>query len=302
MISKQLGSTGEKVPAIGIGTWKLGINPEEEVKAIRDGISHGMRLIDTAEMYHTEQIVADAIRSEKGVFVATKVSPNHFSHDDVIKACNQSLKNLGVKTIDLYQLHWPNPSIPIAQTMGAMEQLVKDGKIRHIGVSNFSVDELKEAQGVMKSNEIVSNQLEYSIFARTIEDEILPYCQKERITVIAYSPLARGELYAKGTSAFDALSAIAKKKGRSISQIALNWLISKPNVIAIPKASSHEHMVENSNSCDFKLDGEDLEKIDSLKTDFKPVSKRLTKFTKRTSNVWADLMDKREGFRSKYKI
>ncbi len=297
MISKQLGKTGITVPAIGIGTWKLGINPEDEIKAIKDGISHGMTLIDTAEMYHTETIVGQAIRSEKGVFVATKVSPNHFGYEDVISACNRSLQNLGIKTIDLYQLHWPNPNIPIAQTMRAMEQLVKEGKIRHIGVCNFDVDELKEAQEATKSNEIVSNQVEYSVFARDIEEGVLQYCNKQKITIIAYSPLARGELYNEGTDAFDILGKIAKRHKRTISQVALNWLISKPYVIAIPKAASHQHMVENANSCDFKLSKEDLDDIDSIKTNFRPVSSRLNKFTKSTSSVWANLMDKSENFR-----
>lgn len=302
MISKELGKTTEKVPAIGIGTWKLGINPEEEVKSIKYGISKGMRLIDTAEMYHTENIVAQAIRSKKGIFVATKASPHHFHYDDVINSCNQSLSNLRVSSIDLYQLHWPNPNIPIQETMKAMEQLVKDGKIRHIGVCNFTVDELKEARGVMKSNEIVSNQVEYSVFARGIEDEVLPYCQKEGITVIAYSPLAMGKLTEKGTKAYEVLSSIANAHSKTISQIALNWLISKRNVIAIPKASSSEHMIENAGSCDFKLTKSDLQKIDSINTNYRPISGRINKFTKSTSSVWSSLMDKREGFRSKYKL
>ena len=143
---KYLGNTKEKIPEVGIGTWKLGVNPEKEINALRAGIDAGMRFIDTAEMYGTEWVVARAIKNEEEVFLATKVSPSHFSYNDVIKACDRSLKSLGARQIGLYQLHWPNHSVPIRETMRAMEALVDAGKIRHIGVSNFTVKEFQEAQ------------------------------------------------------------------------------------------------------------------------------------------------------------
>ena len=134
---KGLNGTKEKVSEIGIGTWKMGANPEKEKEAIKVAIANGMRFVDTAEMYATEWIVANGIKNQKKIFVATKVSPSHFSYDDVIHACDESLRNLDVKQIDLYQLHWPNHSIPIKETMSAMEHLVDTGKIRHIGVMQF---------------------------------------------------------------------------------------------------------------------------------------------------------------------
>ncbi len=301
MIYKLLGRTKEKVPAIGMGSWKLGMDPAKEMQAIKNGIANGMNLIDTAEMYHSENIVGEAVKGEE-VFIATKVSPNHFHYDDVINSCNQSLRNLGVKAIDLYQLHWPNPNIPITETMRAMERLMKDGKIRHIGVSNFSVGELKAAQDAMKSYEIVSNQLEYSVFARRIEEDILPYCMHSGITVIAYSPLAMGKVMQKGTKAYDILDSIAKKHKKTVPQVALNWVVSRPHVIAIPKAGNPQHPAENAGSCEFDLDKEDLRLIDTIESNYMPISSTLNAFTKRTSTLWSGLMDKRESFRSKFKI
>ncbi|MDE1768074.1 MAG: aldo/keto reductase [Candidatus Micrarchaeota archaeon] len=301
MIYKKLGRTGEKIPAIGMGTWKLGANPEDEIHAIREGIRLGMNFVDTAEMYHTEQIVGEALKGQDDVFVATKVSPDHLRYKDVIKACDQSLKTMGIKTIDLYQIHWPNPNIPISQTMQAMERLVKEGKIRHIGVSNFLPEELVEAQEAMKSNEIVSNQVEYSVLARDIEKELLQICTKAGITVIAYSPLARGSVYNGKDKAFSILDKIAKKHNKTIAQVSLSWVIEKEDVIAIPKTASPDHMAENASASEFKLDKEDLEQIDSIRTGFMPISRRLNRFTKRTSILWSKLMEKRESLR-KFKI
>lgn len=302
MLFKELGCTGEKIPALGIGTWKMGADPETDIRSIRTALDLGMRFIDTAEMYHCEEVVGKAIESENGVFIATKVSPHHFHYSDVINSCNGSLKRLGIKTIDLYMLHWPNPNIPIAETMKAMEQLVKDGKIRYIGVSNFSTREIKEAQEAMKSNEIVSNEVEYSLFCRNIEDEILPFCKKEKITVIAYSPLARGRILDMQTKAFKILDSVAKRNKKSISQIALNWAISKPGVVAIPKAGDPAHSAENAGACDFRLSNADRNALESIETDYNPVSSRLNGFTKRSSSLWSGLMDKREKLRSKWKI
>ena len=146
MMLRRLGGTSENIPELGIGTWKMGSSPETEIAAIRKAISLKMGLVDTAEMYGNERMVGRAIEGQKGLFIATKVSPHHFRHDDVIRACRESLSKLGVKAIDLYQLHWPNHSVPIRETMRAMEDLVDAGKIRHIGVSNFSIREFQEAQ------------------------------------------------------------------------------------------------------------------------------------------------------------
>ncbi len=262
---KELGSTGEKVSAIGIGTWKMGANPEDDVSAIRYALDNGVNLVDTAEMYGTEPLVGKAVAGRKDAFIATKVSPHHFGHDDVIRACDESLRRLGTDHIDLYQLHWPNSSIPIKETMRAMEELMESGKIRHIGVSNFSVKEFEEAQAALGNSRIVSNQVEYSVLVREPEDEILDYCDRNRITLIAYSPLARGAIrqrkYAELSSI---LGSIGEKHGKSAEQVALNWLISKKQVVAIPKSSSVAHMKENAGSADFNLSGDEIGSINDF--------------------------------------
>ena len=263
MRTKKLGRTGEEIPAIGQGTWKMGHEMAADILALKAGIEAGMRFIDTAEMYGSEPVVREAALGED-VFIATKVSPSHFSHDAVIKACDQSLKKLGVKRIDLYQLHWPNPSIPIEETMGAMEELVSDGKIRYIGISNFSVDQTIEAQHALKSNEIVSNQVEYNLLSRGIEDELLDYCRKEGITLIAYSPFARGEMFdGRYKAQLGLLAEIGNKYGVTPAQVALNWLISKAPVVAIPKAASRDHAMENAAAAGFELTKNEVDRIGS---------------------------------------
>jgi len=252
----ELGKTGEKVPAIGFGTWKLG---NDGIGAIKRSIELGANFIDTAEMYGNEDIVGKAVKGSDA-FIATKVSPHHLHYDDVIKACRTSMQLLGVKKIDLYQIHWPNPAIPIKETMKAMEKLVDEGMIRHIGVSNFSLSELKEAQGAMSKYDIVSNQVEYNIMVRGIEDGLLQFCRKEKITVIAYSPLARGAVF-KEKKVYGLLNELAGKYSRSIAQISLNYLIANGGVVAIPKASSIQHVEENVGAADFTLSKEDVMKI-----------------------------------------
>ena len=258
---KRLGRSNEKIPAIGLGTWEL--TSPDAVAILKYGFDKGIRYVDTAEFYGTESQVGEAIKGRGDIFVATKVTPTHFRHGDVLKACDASLKKLKVKSIDLYQLHLPNPAIPIKETMGAMELLVKQGKIRHIGVSNFSVDEMKAAQEALKGSDIVSNQVEYSMLVRDIEHDILDYCSREKITVIAYSPLAHGRIYDKKYSGLlNLLSKVGEKYGKSPTQVAINWLIRKDSVVAIPKASTKEHVDELIGSSDFTLKKADADLID----------------------------------------
>ena len=284
-----LGKTGEKVPVIGIGTWKM-VESQANVDAIRTGIKHGTTLVDTAEMYGNEAMVGEAIKGMGDVFVATKVAPHNFRYNDVIRACEASIGRLGVKQIDLYQLHWPNHSVPIAETMRAMEQLKKDGKIRHIGVSNFDVKELEEAQYALKSDEIVSNQVEYSILVRGVERDLIGYCKKNSVTVIAYSPLARGAIFSKK---YEQLRAMLAKLGenheKSAAQVALNWLVSKENVMAIPKASDKRHAIENAEASGWSLTKGEMAEINSF----------LSR-VKRRSMTWAFTpVIKRSGFWSR---
>ncbi len=285
---KELGRTGVKIPAIGIGTWKLGSDTYADIMAMKEGFRLGMKFIDTAEMYKTEGIVRDAIKGES-VFVATKVSPHHLHYDGVIRACDESLKTLGVKCIDLYQIHWPNKTVPIKETMKAMEKLVEDGKIKYIGVSNFSVKEFEDAQSALKSQRIVSNQVEYSILVRNPEHDLLDYCTKNKVTLIAYSPLARGGLFdTRYNELLSIMNSIGKKHGKTIIQVALNWLISKEPVVAIPKASNIDHMKENAGAGDFKLTKEEIEEINKVLYKFKhgSVAGRFGPILKSSSLPW----------------
>ena len=186
-----------------MGTWRLGgsfvpdySGDQMAIESLRAGIGLGLTMIDTAEGYaagHSEELVGEAVKGmRESVFIATKVSRAHLSYDGVLRAAEASLKRLNTSYIDLYQVHWPNPSIPIKETMSAMERLVDEGKIRFIGVSNFSVELLAEAQEYLTKYRIASNQVEYNILDKHIEKDLLPLAEKESITIIAYSPLAVG--------------------------------------------------------------------------------------------------------------
>ncbi len=262
---KFLGKTREKLSEIGIGTWQLGPNREQNIESIHIALDNGVNFIDTAEIYGTEDTVGEAIRGRKNLFIATKVWATHFRYDDVMKACNNSLTRLGLKQVDLYQLHWPNPSVDIKETMSAMEKLVSDGKIRYIGVSNFSKKQLIDAQNAMSKYDIVSNQVKYNILDRDPEKELLDYLHKQKITLIAYSPLAHGNaLKGRYSWLLEELGKIGKRYSKTSAQVMLNWLIMKKGVIPIPKASSPKHMLEDVEAADFKLSGPEIKYIDGL--------------------------------------
>ncbi len=213
---------------------------------------------------HTEEVIAKALENRRdSVFLATKVSPEHLSSEDVPKACDASLRRLRTEYVELYQAHWPNPRIPIAETMKAMERLVRDGKVRFIGVSNFSVEQTRQAQEALSTVDVVSNQVEYSLLDRSIEANLLPYAEKEHITIIAYSPLARGQI-AMGSVREDrwrTIDEVAAKVGKTRNQIALNWLITKQSVVAIPKSANAAHLSENLGAQGWKLPHEDYDAL-----------------------------------------
>ena len=249
---RQLGRTDERISTIGMGTWRIGVYTSlaeraKQVQALRRGIELGCNLIDTAETYadgKSEEVVAEAIRSvRKDVFIASKVSPGNLHHDDVIEACTRSLNRLATSYIDLYQVHWPNPRVPMRETMAAMEELVRDGRIRYIGVSNFSVEQMKEARDALSKSELASNQVEYSLRSRAVEASILPYCKREKLTLIAYTPLARGNVPEAMIP-----RAICEKYGMTPIQVMLNWVTRSECVVAIPKSADVRHVEENASS------------------------------------------------------
>ena len=222
----------------------------------------GAAHIDTAEAYGTEGIVGEAVREMRGrVFIATKVSRLHLRYDEVLTAAEDSLKRLGTDHIDLYQVHGPNPDVPIAETMRAMDKLVEQGKIRFVGVSNFSVTQLKEAQGAT-TNKIVSNQVRYNLIDRAIESELFPYCLENKVTIIAYSPLAAGLHKIGARLHHRALQSVAEEIGKTEAQVALNWCISKEGVIAIPKSNSSQRTEENCLASGWRLSRDQMTLLD----------------------------------------
>ncbi len=275
---KELGKTSVKIPVVGLGTWGMGGfgsrflgGDDEAVRALQLGLDLEMRFIDTAEMYgrgHSEEVVAKAVRTRRNeVFIATKVSPEHLAYDDVLRSATASLRRLQTEYIDLYQVHWPNPSIPIGETMRAMERLVDEGKVRYVGVSNFSVSQTREAQEALSKHSLASNQVEYSLLDRSIEANLLPYCEKEHITIIAYSPLARSLIPKGGRDRkWTVLDEIASKYSKTRAQVALNWLLARRPVVAIPKAASLEHVKENAGAAGWKLTLEDVGVLDEAFT------------------------------------
>lgn len=257
---KKLGQSQVLWPEIGLGTsnYAGGIEP------LRAGIEHGAILIDTAESYGTEEIVGKAIRGLRDrVFLATKVSPRNFRRRDLVVAAEKSLRRLGTDWIDLYQLHWPNYTVPIAETMAAMESLVDQGKVRFIGVSKFSVGELKKAQAALSKYRIVSNQMRYSLVERSIEQDVLPYCQQAGISVIAFSPLGNEFSNIRRNDPERMLAQVASRSGKTAAQVALNWLVAKDNVVVIPKASTVDHVVENCGASGWRLSQADAELLDT---------------------------------------
>lgn len=260
---KPLGNTGVRVPEIGLGVWKYrgGVEP------LRKGIELGACLIDTAEMYRTEDVVGQAVKGIRDrVFIATKVSGSHLRYDSVLRAAEDSLRLLDMDYIDLYQIHWPSSYAPIKETMRAMETLVDRGQVKYIGVSNFSTSELREAQAAMSKYPIVSNQVLYNLNSRSIERDLLPYCQKHEVTIIAYTPLDDGRLATKPRfrrgRKMQVLEEVATQVGKTLAQVALNWCTSRPPVIAIPKSDSLDRTIENCQASGWRLSRAQIQLLD----------------------------------------
>ncbi|MGB6387220.1 MAG: aldo/keto reductase [Terriglobales bacterium] len=277
MNSKQLGNTGVHVSEFALGTWQF----NGGVEALHAGIDLGACFIDTAESYGTEPVVGELIRGIRDrVFLASKVSPRHFRHKDVIRAAECSLRQLKTEYLDLYQLHWPNYTVPVAETMSAMERLVEMGKIRFIGVSNFTVAEMRHAQAQLSKGHIVSNQVRYNLIDRSAEEELIPYCEANQISLLAFSPLATGFDSLRHADRQDALGQIAAAVGKSRAQVALNWCVSHPVVIAIFKADKVEHVQENCAASGWSLTTEQCHLLTSSVTGYRSRS-RLERFARR---------------------
>jgi diketogulonate reductase-like aldo/keto reductase len=271
MMTKEFGKTGRVVTEIGMGTyydkpwirvakhgWSIGAS--RKIKSLRVGLEGGIKLIDTAEAYYSEPFVAKAIRGEKRdeLLIATKVWIDHLHRDDLVMALEKSLRRLQLSYVDLYQIHFPNSSVPIRETMGAMEEMVEKGKTRSIGVSNFSLEQIIEANSALAKPEIAAAQVNYSLVHRKVERDIIPYCQENKIAVLAYYPLGHGTLARSGPK----MEAVCRSNSKTPAQVALNWLASKPGVFPIPRASRPSHVKEDLGASDWRLSESDKAELE----------------------------------------
>ncbi|MCW4035666.1 MAG: aldo/keto reductase [Candidatus Bathyarchaeota archaeon] len=261
---------GVRIPVLGMGTWGVGGRNKADrsrdgadVEALRAGIGLEMTHIDTAEYYgagHAEELVGEAIESyDRGdLFITTKVWPSHLRHDDLIDSMRASLRRLGQDYVDLYLIHWPNPEVPLEETMLALESCAEEGYTRLIGVSNFPPSLVEEAQSHLREHRLVADQVEYSLVEQDPRSELLPYCRRKDLTLIAYTPLAKGRLARPGN---DVLDELAEKYGKSHAQVSLNWLLGQERVVAIPKASNPRHLRDNVGAVGWRLSKEDSERL-----------------------------------------
>ena len=264
--------TGDRMPALGLGTWKMGEAPRQqaaEVAAVRLALEMGYRLIDTAEMYGeggaetvVGQALAEALRAgavaRQNLFIVSKVYPHNASRAGVQAACERSLRRLGLDQLDLYLLHWRGGE-PLAETLAGFEALQQRGLIRHWGVSNFDLDDLEELAALHGGAACAANQVYYSLSQRGIEFDVSPWQRRHHMPVMAYSPIDQGALAAQ-----PGLDAIARRLQATPAQVALAWLLAQPCTIAIPKAVREAHLRENLAAADLPLSPDDLAQLDVL--------------------------------------
>lgn len=233
---------------------------QAEVVALRCGLDLGMTLIDTAEMYANggaEEVVGEAIAGRRQeVFLVSKVLPSNASRRGTIKACDSSLRRLQTDCLDLYLLHWRG-GIPLSETVEAFNTLIRDGKIRSWGVSNFDTSDMQELVGGAGSEAVATNQVLYNLMRRGIEYDLLPWQRKHKIPIMAYSPIEQGRMLENKT-----LSAVAHRHGATPAQVALAWLLGQEGVIVIPKAATLEHVRENRAATGLRLTSADLAELD----------------------------------------
>ena len=298
---KELGKSGVKVSAIGIGTWQWGSREwgwgrdygrEDVLAAFQYALENGINFVDTAEIYgrgKSERLVGEAIKHHRDeVVIATKVWPWNLTSGRLFRAVERSASRLGVDIIDLYQIHWPNPIFPIGNTMKAMKRLVRLGKVRFVGISNFGLARTKAAQEALLPLELVSNQVKYNLIDRKAETNLLPYARDSGFTIIAHTPLARALLTGKfirgmrpnslaqaaspkfsprNLARMDnlqkTLSSISGARNKTPSQVALNWLISKENVVAIPGTKTPKHVADSAGAVGWRLTESECKLLES---------------------------------------
>lgn len=264
---------GTRLPKIGFGTWKIGggshadpSQDERSLAGLRSALDLGYTHFDTAEVYasgHTEELLGQAVR-ESGIpreelFITSKVDPANLRYQDVLGACEESLRRLGMDYLDLYLIHWPSRSIPLGETFKALNQLLREEKIRHVGVSNFDVRLMEQARAESEAP-VLTNQVPYSLTDRSYANNgVLKYCQKNDILLTAYTPVGKGRLRATSI-----LRDIANAHKATIFQVALAWLVSQPRVITIPMSLDPEHQAENLAAAEIELTDIEIEELDGL--------------------------------------
>jgi len=263
----------QQIPKIGFGTWSIGggMSPDRSTDArsliaILAALEIGYTHFDTAEMYasgHSEELLGQAVReagiARETLFIASKVSASHLRYDDLLRSFEGSLRHLGMDYLDLYLIHWPSGSIPLRETFRALNLLVREGRVRHVGVSNFDVNLLKQARAE-SDTPIFTNQVPYSLADRSyVRNGVLEYCQENDILLTAYSPVEEGRLGVNAT-----VQDIADAYDATPYQIALAWLVSQPRVITIPMSFNPEHIAENFAAAEIELSADEMEQLNQL--------------------------------------
>jgi len=255
--------SGAPMPVLGLGTWRMGeagARGAEQVNALKLGIDLGMTLIDTAEMYGeggAEELVGKAIAGRRDdIFLVSKVYPHNATRKGVVAACERSLRRLGTDRLDLYLLHWIG-NVPFAETLAGFEELSAAGKIRHHGVSNFDTGEMESWRKLPGGAKCAANQVLYNLGHRGIEWDLLPWCRKHGIPLMAYSPVDQGRILSHRS-----LKQVASRRGVSPAQVAIAWLLRQEGVVVIPKAVHPEHVRENRAALELELTAEELAERD----------------------------------------
>lgn len=264
---------GLQIPKVGFGTWSIGGQSAPDLSldsvsraALRSALELGYTHFDTAEYYadgHAEELLGQTIREmgirREDLFLTTKVSPEHLYADDILRACDRSLHRLGVDFVDLYLIHWPNPRIKLEESFRGLNRLVREGKVKHLGVSNFKLKMLKESVALSETP-LLTNQVPYSLPEKTyLENGVIAYCQQNDILVTAYSPVKFRNLKVNAT-----LKSIAAAHGATSYQVALAWLIAQPRVITIPMSFDPAHQKENLEAMNLELSASEMEQLSNL--------------------------------------
>ena len=262
-----------QIQKIGFGTWQIGGqgSPDpsvdgKSIQALRSALELGYTHFDTAEGYaagHCEELVGQVIREmgvrREGLFITTKVSPDHLEYEAVLRSCENSLRRLGMEYMDLYLIHWPKAGMKLEETFRALNKLVREGKVRHLGVSNFNLKLLKQS-AALSETPLLTNQAPYSVLDRTYaKNGVLEYCQKNEILLTAYSPVKPRNIKSN-----QVLKAVAAAHGASSQQIALAWLAMQPRVITIPMSFNPQHQAENIQAADLVLSEAEMEALNRI--------------------------------------